>query len=165
MNYSLHLAFLLPLRSLVALFISERMSRPIYSGTPDRVAAPPDASSGHEFAKEKKYKTLITLSLITYPRPRAPGYITFPYSPGKWGTVLETLAYCVPLLPGKRSKATLFCFFQTLSPYFSSSSVDGEPRFGNNALWYILLVLTHPLCIEAETAFLRKTWSLVMHSP
>ncbi|XP_030620267.1 uncharacterized protein LOC111169132 isoform X2 [Delphinapterus leucas] len=53
---------------------SERRSQLITSGTPDPVAQLPDASFGHKFAEEKKCKTLITLSLITYPRPRAPSY-------------------------------------------------------------------------------------------
>ena len=48
------------------------------------------------------------MSLITYPRPWAPGYINFPCSPGKGGTVLEALACCV--FPFAR---------QRLKPFFS----------------------------------------------
>ena len=30
-----------------------------------------------------------------------PDYVTFPYTPGRGGTVLEALTYYVPPLPGK----------------------------------------------------------------
>ena len=131
MNYPLHLAFLLPLHSLVALFISEGRSWPITSGTPDPVAEPTDASFGHEFAEEKKCKTFITLSLITHPRPPwALGFITFSYSPGKGSTVLEALACCVFSLARQRLKP-FFSFLQnSVSVFLFSIRAQRAKIFG-----------------------------------
>lgn len=52
-----------------------------------------------------------------------------PCSQERGDTVLEALVYCVLLLPGKKNTAILFCFLQTLSPYFYLASEDWEPRF------------------------------------
>lgn len=49
-------------------------------------------------------------------------------TPEKRGTVLEALACCVSLSPGK-NKATFFYFRQPLSPCFYLASVDRERRF------------------------------------
>ncbi|KAJ8790918.1 hypothetical protein J1605_021012 [Eschrichtius robustus] len=45
---------------------------PITSGTPDRVAEPPDASFGHEFAGEKKCKAFTTFDPYYIPRTESP---------------------------------------------------------------------------------------------
>ena len=40
------------------------------------------------------------------------------------GTILEALAVCDSLLPGKNTEATLFCSLEVLSLYFCLASVD-----------------------------------------
>ena len=108
---------LLPLLSLIAFCISER-SGAITSGTPDPTGLL-NASCVHFEILQKKKKIKQALQEDIKPLPL----------PKKGGTVLEALAYCVSLLPGKNNKATLFYFLQTLSPYFCLALADKEPRF------------------------------------
>ena len=107
--------------SLVALCISERRSCAdnVRDTRPHCQVVWCQLGPFWNFSREKKKKKAKTFKR----------YKTSPYSQRKDGTVLEALACCVSLVPGKNSKATSFYFLQILSPYFYLVWVDKESRF------------------------------------